>query len=62
MSVYRVEVDVATCRPPRADATVFVTVEAPSGHAAELLACQIAMCHPHVVMPVGSAVTDWAEN
>lgn len=61
MGLYKVEVDVATARPPRPHAKVFVTVEASSGHEAELIACQMASCVPHVVMPVGSVVTDWPE-
>ena len=59
MGVYRIEVDVALCRPPRADATIYFALEAVDGYAAELLACQIAQCHPRVVMAVGSVVTDW---
>lgn len=52
----------ATARPPKHDATVYVAVEATNGLEAELTACLIATCHPAVVMPVGSVVTDWPEN
>ena len=62
MGLYRVEVAVATARPPKRDATVSVSVEATSGHEAELTACLIAASHPAVVMPVGSVVTDWPED
>jgi hypothetical protein len=62
MSIYKVEVDVALRRPPRTDATIYFTLDAKNGHAAELIACQWAYCHPRVVMPVGSVVTDWEEG
>lgn len=54
---YEVEVDVALARPPRVDATVFVTVAASTRTEAELVACQIAQCDRRVVMAVGSRVT-----
>ena len=59
MGVYAVEVAVATRRPPRADATIYYTIDAPDGLTAELTACQWAAVNPAVVMPVGSIVTDW---
>lgn len=59
MSIYTVEVEVALSRPPRVDATIYFALEAESGHAAELLAQQIAAYHPRVCMPVGSLVTSW---
>lgn len=62
MGVYRVEVDVATARPPRPHATLYVDVEAVDGYDAELIACQLAACRPGVVMPVGSLVIDWPED
>lgn len=62
MSTYGVEVGVALRRPPRHDATIFFTLEAESGQAAELLACQWAANHPRVVMPVASVVTDWEDG
>jgi hypothetical protein len=62
-----VEVDVATRRPPRADATITVTVEAPLREDLRLdraltaadtyareTALLMAFCHPHVVMPVAA--------
>ena len=52
--MFAVEVDVALARPPRADATVRVLVDAESVHEAELVACQIAACDRRVVMPVGA--------
>lgn len=61
MSTFDVEVEVALSRPPRSDATIFFTIEAENGHAAELIACQWAAGHPRVVMPVGSVVTSWSE-
>jgi hypothetical protein len=62
VSIFKVEVGVALQRPPRHDATIYYTLEADSGNAAELLACQIAYNHPRVVMPVSSVVTDWEEG
>lgn len=59
MPIFTVEVDVALSRPPRADATIFFTIAADSGYAAELLAQQWACIHPQVVMPVASLVTSW---
>lgn len=59
MGTFRVEVQVALARPPRADATIFFTLDATDGYDAELLALRIAAAHPRVVMPVGSVVTDW---
>lgn len=56
------EVEVALARPPRSDATIFFVLEAESGYAAELLACQWAASHPRVIMPVGSVVTSWEEE
>lgn len=58
MSTYGVEVDVATARPPRTDATMFVVVGARNAQEAELVACQMAYCHPFVVMAVGSRVVE----
>lgn len=62
MSVYKIEVNVALRRPPRATATIYYTIEAENGHAAELTAQQWAYNHPLVIMPVGSVVTDWEEG
>lgn len=45
MSIYKVEVDVAHRRPPRADATLFFTIEAENGHTAELIALHMAHIH-----------------
>lgn len=62
MGVYQVEVEVALQRPPTVDTTIFVSVEADSGVDAQLIACWMAMCHPRVVMPVGTLVTDWPND
>lgn len=62
MAIFKVEVAVALSRPPKNDATIFITVDAPNGHDAELVACQIASTHPRVVMPVASLVTDWDDE
>lgn len=56
--IYRVRVGVATCRPPREDAVVWCLVAAGSPGEAMLVACQLASCHPHVVMPVSSEVVE----
>lgn len=56
--IVAVEVGVATTRPPRHHATVFVVVEAEHETEALLVACQMAGCHPAVVMPVCSAVVE----
>lgn len=55
-SRYQVEVDVSLGRPPRVDATIYYQVAAHSPVDAQLIACQMAACHPRVVMPVGSRV------
>lgn len=63
-----VEVDVATCRPPRVNARTYtwLTVDAPAGCSrshvqveAETTAMLMAMCHPHVEMVVGARIIDW---
>ncbi len=56
----KVEVDVATARPPIPAhiRTAYVLVEAPTETEAELLACQIVACHPAAVMPTGSRILD----
>lgn len=55
--VFTVEVQVALARPPRADATVWVTVDAPSDGAAIALACQLAEAtRPRVVMAVKATI------
>lgn len=58
MAIFKVAVDVALSRPPRADATVFVVVDAAHRFDAELIACQMAGCNRQVVMPVGSRIVD----
>jgi hypothetical protein len=55
---FTVEVDVATCRPPKVDATATVVVDSHSALDAEWVAIAMVCCHPHVVMPVGSRVID----
>ena len=61
-----VEVEVATARPPRTDARTWTWVSVEAGpHAgahAEAIACEMAMCHPAVVMPVRARVIDWVEG
>lgn len=65
-----VEVDVATCRPPRADATITVVIESPLRDDLRLdraitaadtwareTALMMASVHPHVVMPVAARTT-----
>lgn len=52
--IFTIEVDVATCRPPKVDSTITVIVEAHSVNDATLTAIHMACCHPFVVMPVGS--------
>lgn len=59
MAVYRVEIDVATARPPGPHETLYVDVDAVSDHDAVLAACQLAACRPGVVMPVAARLTDW---
>jgi len=54
--VFSVVVDVALSRPPRADAQVFVVVQADGDCEAELAALHMAGCNPLVVMPVGSRI------
>lgn len=54
--IYTVYVGVAMARPPREDDIVRVRVEARSAAEARLVACQIAACHPGVVMPVSAEV------
>ena len=62
-----VEVDVATCRPPRVNARTYtwLTVERTNRTSvqieAEFTAMHMAMCHPHVVMVVGARVIDWKD-
>ena len=53
---YVVAVDVATCRPPKVDATIMVRLEADSRLDAEWTAIAMACTHPAVVMPVGSRI------
>jgi hypothetical protein len=63
-----VEVDVATCRPPKIDARIYtwVSVERTSRTnvevEAEETACLMALCHPSVVMPVGARIIEWEES
>lgn len=57
-TIYGIEVDVSLGRPPRVDATVFISVAARDEIEAELLACQIAGCDRRVTMPVGSRLVD----
>lgn len=54
--VYAVRVGVALQRPPREDAVIWVQVQAEDEYEAELVACQLASCHPRVVMPVASEI------
>lgn len=62
-----VEVDVATARPPAIHAKVYtwLVVERVDRNnvlvEANLTAMLMAMCHPHVVMAVGSRIVDWRE-
>lgn len=67
VQVYDVEVDVAIARPPTPanTRTVFVQVavslDLPNFLAdteARLIASQIAACHPFVVMPIASRITN----
>jgi hypothetical protein len=52
---YRVEVDLALSRPPRADVTVYVTLTAWDALEASLVATHMAMgFYPEMVMPVAS--------
>ena len=51
-----ITVGVALSRPPRADTYIYVIVEADTETDAMLAACQIAGCHPGVVMPVSSRI------
>lgn len=53
---YQVEVDVSLGRPPRADATIYYQIAARSSVDAQLIACQMAACHPRVLMPIASRV------
>ena len=53
---FRVEVDVATCRPPKVDSTAVVVLDSDSHIDAEWTAIAMVCCHPHVEMPVGSRV------
>lgn len=57
-----VEVDVATRRPParHAQVWVWVAVERNWAYAVEV-ACQMAACHPQVIMPIDARVIDWKE-
>jgi len=55
MALYRVEVDVATARPPRAHATAYVTLEADGWIDAELTAIYMVMgSRDCIVMPVAT--------
>ena len=54
--IYTVEVDVATCRPPKVDSTVTVFVSADSENEATLTAIHMACVRNAVVMPVGSRI------
>jgi hypothetical protein len=54
----RVEVSVATQRPPQADRTSQVLVEADTELDASLIAMAMASGHREVVMPVSCTITD----
>lgn len=54
LRVFAAEVDVSLGRPPRTDATIYYQIAADSSVDAQLIACQMAACHPRVVMPVAS--------
>lgn len=60
-----VQVDVATRRPPAEHDSIFVIVSVPLRDLEDIdracveareLACLMACCHPHVVMPVRATV------
>ena len=63
-----VEVDVATCRPPRTDARIYtwLSVERTSRSSVQVEAEQTAMLmalhHPAVVMPVGARIIEWGDG
>lgn len=53
--LFRVEVDVATKRPPKNDATLYFIVAADNWIQAEVTACIMAVVtRPQVVMPVAT--------
>jgi len=67
--LYRVEVDLATRRPPGVHRTVFWTLEAPRRLEAAATAIQFSLAsNPDAVMPVGSRTElvqegyDWDED
>jgi hypothetical protein len=58
MALYRVEVDVATARPPKVHATAYVVLEARNWIDAELTAIYMVMgSRDCIVMPVGTRST-----
>lgn len=63
---FGVRVGVALSRPPRRDADIHVLVGVDAakgleraGTEARLIACQMAVAHPRVVMPVSADVIAW---
>lgn len=60
--IYSVEVGVATHYPPAEHLFVYVRVEEDSAIAAELLACQIAMCNVGVKKAVSSLIVSWEQG
>lgn len=53
--LFRVEVDLALSRPPKADVTVYVTLDESNHREAQLTAVYMASCyHDDTVMAVGS--------
>jgi len=72
--IARFEVDVATARPPRADATIYVVIEEPVDESLPLnraidsaiaraaeTAANMAFARPQVVMPVAVRLVDLVE-
>lgn len=60
--VWRVEVGLALQRPPRHDATVYITLQADDWMDAELTAIEIACATRKCVMPISTLITDWPEE
>lgn len=58
--IFKVQVGVALSRPPKVDRLSVVAVDADGWIDADTIACQMAMCHPDVVMAVSSKVLDGA--